>query len=178
MNNKIIVAFAALALGAGSFAVEAGGRHDRDRHDDHRGNRARVVKVEPIVERVRFSVPVEHCWNERERHVRGGADRTTATLVGGAVGAVLGNRVGDGRSAATVAGAIAGAVVGSELAGDGRRQVRYRDVQRCEVRHEQRFERRVVAYRVTYEHRGRRDVARLAYDPGRYVAIADVRRRG
>lgn len=178
MNHSIIATLAAVVLGATSLAAEAGGRHHHDRpHHDSRA-RARVVHVEPIVERVRFSVPVEHCWTERERHVRGGADRTAATLVGGAVGAVIGNRVTHGGKAGTVAGAIAGAVVGSELAADGRREVRYRDVRRCEVRHEQRHERRVVAYRVTYEHRGRRGVARMAHDPGRYVAIADVRRRG
>lgn len=179
MNNKILATLAAVVLGATSLGVQAGGRHHDDRHDRHDNRaRARVVHVQPIVERVRFSVPVEHCWNERERHVQRGGDRTAATLAGGAVGAVIGNRVGDGRGVATVAGAIAGAVIGSELAGDGRREVHYRDVRRCEVRHEDRFERRVVAYRVTYEHRGRREVARLAYDPGRYVAIADVRRRG
>lgn len=178
MNNKIFAALAAVVLGAAS-AAQAGGRHHDDRNDRHDNRaRARVVHVEPIVERVRFSVPVEHCWNERERQVSRGSDRTAATLVGGAVGAVIGNRVSDGRGVGTVAGAIAGAVLGSELGGDGRRQVHYRDVQRCEVRHESRVERRVVAYRVTYEHRGRRDVTRLAYDPGRYVAIADVRRRG
>lgn len=177
MNNRILATIAALALGATSFGVEAGGRHDRHRHDDRRPSQARVVKVEPIHQRVRYTVPVEHCWNERERHVRG-TDRTAATVVGGVVGAAIGNKVGDGRSAATVAGAIAGAVLGKELAGDGRREVHYRTVRRCDVRHEERFERRVVAYRVTYEHRGRREVTRLAYDPGRYVAIQDVRRRG
>jgi uncharacterized protein YcfJ len=180
MNNKVISGFAALVLGAVSLAAQADSRHDRGRdHDRHdRGDRrARVVHVEPIFERVRFSVPVEHCWNERDRHVRG-SDRTGAAIVGGAVGAVIGNRIGDGRGVATVAGAIAGAAIGSELAGDGRREVRYRDVRRCEVRHETRFENRVVAYRVTYVHRGRRDVTRLAYDPGRYVDIGDIRRRG
>jgi hypothetical protein len=46
------------------------------------------------------------------------------------------------------------------------------------VRYEERVERRVVAYRVTYELRGRRDVTRLAYEPGRYLSIGDIRRRG
>jgi uncharacterized protein YcfJ len=121
-------------------------------------------------------VPVEHCWDERVRYSRG-SDRTGAAIVGGALGAVIGNQVGDGRGVATVAGAIAGAAIGSELAGDGRK-VRQGHVRRCEVRHEARFERRVVAYRVTYELRGRRDVTRLAYDPGRFIEVAEFRRRG
>jgi uncharacterized protein YcfJ len=176
MNKKILAALAAMVIGAAALPAQAGGRHVP--HPPHHGARAKVVRVDPIYERVRVSVPVEHCWNEQVRHVHGGADKVAATVAGSAVGAVIGNRIGDGRGAATVVGAIAGAVVGNELAGDGRREVHYRTVRRCEVRHEQRFERQVVAYRVTYEHRGRREVTRLAYDPGRYVVIADVRRRG
>lgn len=180
-NNRMIAVVAALALGAVSLGAQAGNGHGRGHghdHHDHRGQRnARVVHVEPIYERVRHVVPVEHCWNERERHVHG-ADRNGAAIAGGVLGAVIGNQVGDGRGAATVAGAIAGAVIGSEIGRDGRRDVRYRDVRRCEVRRETRFEERVVAYRVTYEHRGRRDVTRLAYNPGRYIDLADLRRRG
>jgi len=181
-NNRILAAVAALVLGAASLGAQAGNGnrhgqgHGHDRHD-HGDRQARVVQVEPIFERVRHTVPVEHCWNERERHVRG-ADRNGAAIAGGVLGAVIGNRVGDGRGVATVAGAVAGAVIGSEIARDGGREVYYRDVRRCEVRRETRVEERVVAYRVTYVHRGRRDVTRLAYNPGRYIDVADIRRRG
>jgi uncharacterized protein YcfJ len=195
MNNRKFAGFAALVLGAFALTAQAGGRnddyrdHDRGRgndyreHDRGRGNdyrRARVVHVEPIYDRVRFTVPVEHCWEERVRYGRSGSDRTGAAIVGGAVGAVIGNRISDGKGVATVAGAIAGAAIGSELSRDGRdrRDGRNGYEQRCEVRHEERVERRAVAYRVTYELRGRRDVTRLAYDPGRYIEIADIRRRG
>ena len=43
---------------------------------------------------------------------------TAGTLIGGAVGAVLGNQIGSGsgRSAATVLGAVGGAVVGNQIA--------------------------------------------------------------
>jgi uncharacterized protein YcfJ len=192
MNNRILAGFAALVLGATALTAQAGDRGDRDYDDDRNGRydrdwddhrhhrdhdrRARVVDVDPIYQRVRYTVPVEHCWDERARY-RGDADRAGAAIVGGAVGAVIGHRIGEGRDVATVAGAIAGAAIGSELAADGRK-LRHGYVRRCEVRHEERFDRRVVAYRVTYVHRGRRDVARLAYDPGRYVEIADIRRRG
>lgn len=176
MNKRILAGLLVAALAA--TTAQAGPKHDRGHdHDHRRGNeRARVVQVEPIFERVRYSVPVEHCRDERVRF-SGSADRTGAAIAGGVVGAVIGNQIGDGRGAATVVGAIAGAAIGSELAGDAR-QVRHGHVRRCEVRHEARFEQRVVAYRVTYVHRGRRDVTRLAYDPGRHIELADVRRRG
>ena len=43
---------------------------------------------------------------------------TAGTLIGGAVGAILGNQIGSGggRSAATVLGAVGGAVVGNQIA--------------------------------------------------------------
>lgn len=180
-NNRILAVVAALAMGAVSLGAQAGNKHGRghghDHHDDRGDRSARVVHVEPIYERVRHVVPVEHCWNERERHVHG-TDRNGAAIAGGVLGAVIGNQVGDGRGVATVAGAIAGAVIGSEIGRDGRRDVHYRDVRRCEVRRETRFEEHVVAYRVTYVHRGRRDVTRLAYNPGRYIDLSDLRRRG
>jgi uncharacterized protein YcfJ len=179
-NNRILSGIAALVLGAVSLAAEAGDRHgrdhDRDRDRGRDDRRARVVQVEPIFERVRYSVPVEHCWNERERHGHT-TSRNGAAIAGGVLGAVIGNQIGDGRGVATVAGAIAGAAIGSEIGRDGGRNAHYRNVRRCEVRHEARFEQRVVAYRVTYVHRGHRDVTRLAYDPGRYVDIGDIRRR-
>lgn len=180
MNKRILAGFAALILGAMS-AAQAGGRHDsdwRDRDDRYGSSRARVVQVEPIYERVRYSVPVEQCWDERVRRDRR-VSSTGAAIAGGAAGAIIGNRVSDGRGVGTVVGAIAGAAIGNSLGRSGDvRESRDGYERHCEVRQEERFDRRVVAYWVTYEHRGRRDVARLAYDPGRYVDIADVRRRG
>ena len=45
-------------------------------------------------------------------------NNTAGTLIGGAVGAVLGNQIGSGsgRTAATVLGAVGGAVVGNQIA--------------------------------------------------------------
>mgnify|MGYP005811720691 CR=1 FL=1 len=175
-NNRILAVVAAVALGAMSLGAQAGpGRGHGHDHHPHHDRRAEVVRVDPIHERVRVSVPVEHCWTERERIVHG-TDRTGAAIAGGVIGAVIGNRIGDGRGPATVAGAIAGAAIGNELGKDARRDVHYRDVRRCEVRHETRFEQRVVAYKVTYVHRGRREVTRLAYNPGRYIDVVAIRR--
>lgn len=183
MSSRVLAAFAALVLGAGSLAAQAGNRHD-DLHghahgrDRGRDDRARVVRVEPIYDQVRYSVPVEHCWDERVRHDRR-IGSTGAAIAGGAAGAIIGNRISDGRGAGTVVGAIAGAAIGSELAGNSsRRGDRDRYERRCEVRHESRVRREVVAYWVTYEHRGHRDTARLRHDPGRFVDVSDVRRRG
>lgn len=180
MNNKVLIGLTTLALGAASVATQAGsGRHDRGR--DRGQEYARVVQVEPLYERVRYTVPVEHCWNEQLVRTSRGADRAGAAILGGAVGALLGNSIGhgDGRRAATVGGALIGAAIGSELGSDGGyREVRHETVQRCEIHEEVRHEERVAAYRVTWIYNGRREVSRLPYDPGRYLPVAvDVRPR-
>jgi uncharacterized protein YcfJ len=183
MNKKILVTLGALALVAAAASAQAGdrGRH-RDDHDHDRARRgyAEVVYVEPIHERVRYTVPVEQCWDE-ERIVSSAPARhvIVGTLIGAAIGKHVGDAHGD-RALGTVGGALIGAAVGSNIARergdyrDGRREV----VRRCETRYEERWDRQVVAYRVSYVYRGRHDVVRLAYDPGRWYRVDDPHRHG
>lgn len=178
--NRILTGLATLALGAAAATAQAGdrGRGNAWGNDRDRGY-AEVLHVEPIVERVRYSVPVEQCWNE-ERIVNKGPAKHV--IVGALIGAAIGKHVGQvagERTAGTLGGAVIGAAVGNEIGRDrgdyrGRREA----VQRCETRYEDRWDHQVVAYRVDYVYRGRRDVARLAYDPGRWVRIDDARRYG
>lgn len=176
MNTRILVSVLAIGITAVSgSALADNGRHkghDRDRHRDD--DYARVVRVEPMIERVRYTVPVEQCWVE-DRARPGRSGDAGAALIGGAIGAIFGNAIGDGRTAATLGGAVVGAAVGSELSkSDSRRdrRPRYEQVERCRTHHEERFEERVAGYRVTYEYHGRRQVTRLPYDPGRYLRVA------
>lgn len=173
MNSRILATGAVLALVASGAATADPGRGDRGWDRDRDRDYARVVAVEPMVERVRYSVPVRDCWVEgRERRP---VDRTGAAIVGGAVGAVIGNSIGhgDGRRAATIGGALVGAVLGNEAArGDARRGSRYQEVERCRTRYEDRFDERVSSYRVTYLYNGRRGVTHLPYEPGRFIRVA------
>ncbi|MET0292683.1 MAG: glycine zipper 2TM domain-containing protein [Steroidobacteraceae bacterium] len=158
--------------------VAQAGRHG---FDNSRADYARVVDVQPLVERVRYREPVEQC-HEVARPERG-ADRTGATLLGGVLGAVVGHQIGsgDGRRVATIAGALVGGAMGNEAANrnDARRyrddpyygeRVRYE--QHCSVRDEVRYEERVRAYRVTYRYAGREYVTELPYDPGSRLRVA------
>ncbi|HXR51116.1 MAG TPA: glycine zipper 2TM domain-containing protein [Steroidobacteraceae bacterium] len=179
MNKNILGSTAVLAL-----AFSAAAWADHDKHDgyhdrgrgpgrDNNGGYARVVDVDPVFEHVRYTVPVQNCWVETQQVGYSRANSTGATIVGGAVGALIGNSIGhgDGRAVATVGGAVAGAVVGNQLARNSRPVARYEEVQRCRTVREERFERRVAAYRVTYLYSGRRVVTRLAQDPGRFVRV-------
>lgn len=177
MNKKILIA---LILGTVAATAEAGDRNrHRHDHDYGRDRYAEVVRVEPILERVRYTVPVEHCWDEERIVGAPGRHVIVGTLIGAAIGKHVGDAHGD-RALGTVGGALIGAAVGSNIARergdyrDGRREV----VRRCETRHEERWDRQVVAYRVSYVYKGRRDVVRLAYDPGRWYRVDDRHRHG
>jgi uncharacterized protein YcfJ len=190
MKTKAKLSLSLLALGLLPLLAQAGhgwrdehrGRgHNRDQYRN--GDYARVVHVQPLLERVRYREPVQECWTEdryRGDSYRSGyrSDPTGAAIVGGAVGAIVGSHIGrgDGRTAATLGGAVVGAALGSEIArNDARRgysEPRYREVERCHTRHQERYDERIVGYRVTYDYNGRRQVTTLPYDPGRYLQVA------
>ncbi|HTE39271.1 MAG TPA: hypothetical protein VK629_00490, partial [Steroidobacteraceae bacterium] len=141
------------------------------------GQYARVVDVDPIVRRVRVSVPQEECWNE-SRVAPSAPSRTEirSTIIGGLIGAAVGHRVSThadvSSSAAVVGGSLIGAAIGSgiginkaERRGDYRDPA-YQTVQRCEVNHREQWEEQVDGYRVTYMFNGQRYTTQMPYDPG------------
>jgi uncharacterized protein YcfJ len=157
---------------------------------------ARVVDVDPIVRHIRVSVPKQECWTETRyedvsyRERTGPAPRGSAgsMILGGIIGAAIGNQIGsgDGRRAATVAGAVIGSAVGHDV-GDRRNgrtervvtESRPYEAERCEVRHDERFEERIEGYRVTYEYNGIRQTTQLPYDPGDRIRVrVDVHPEG
>lgn len=178
MNNRILIAAAALAFTAASAnALADNGRHRGDRNHDRDGDYARVLRVEPLVHRVRYTVPVEKCWTEERVSAGRRQGDGGAAIVGGAIGAILGHSIGDGRgrAATTLGGAVIGAAIGNEIGKSGDRnyrEPRYEQVQRCRTSYEERFDERVDGYRVTYEYNGRRQVTQLPYDPGRRLRVA------
>lgn len=139
---------------------------------------ARVVDVDPIVRQVRVETPRRECWDET-RYVDSQPHISDAqvggrTLLGAAIGGVIGHQFGSGRGqdAATVAGALIGAGVGYDSAAKrypqgGHEQV----VQRCDVRYEHEVEERIEGYRVTYEYNGRHYNTQLPYDPGDRIRV-------
>lgn len=220
MWTKVAIALltsGAVLTGQAAQAHDHDGRgNDRYEHD-RSWDYARVIDVQPLVRQIRVSVPRRECYQERyddrgydqggysvnndgDRYLGGyGPRRSTAgsMILGGIVGAAIGNSIGsgDGRRAATVAGAIIGSAIGHD-AGERRaardggdydgnnydtRDRGYRDsrsypVERCQTRYEDRYENRIDGYRVTYEYHGRRGVTQLAYDPGDRIRIPSERR--
>ena len=175
-------------------ATPAGAR-SRD-HGHHNGFQdfGRVIDVDPI-ERW-HEVPVEHrvCssrghrdhgyergHHRRHRHERRRRrhhdqhhrDSVLPTVVGAAIGGVIGHQVvtGDARLFATAAGAVIGAVVGQELVRDRHHGHHRSERVHCRTVIEYEREREVIGYNVTYRYRGRRFTTRTDHHPGRRLRI-------
>jgi len=153
-------------------------RYERDSGYDY----AKVVDVDPIVHRVRVTTPRRECYTDTVyEDVRHPGGNPGATVLGGIIGAAVGNQIGsgDGRRAATAAGAIIGATIGntqSQRRNPGYTETRARDIERCDTRYEETYEERVDGYRVTYVYNGRQSTTRLPYDPGDRIRVrVDVR---
>jgi uncharacterized protein YcfJ len=190
-----LVASGLLLSGQAAFADHNDWKNARyERRSGPEYDYARVVDVDPIVRQVRVSEPRRECWNEtrydeasypndhRYDPKRGSAG---SMILGGIIGAAIGNQIGsgDGRRAATVAGAIIGSAVGHDAAAkrEARNRYAYEDqdyresrpyeVERCKVRYEESYEKRVEGYRVTYVYNGREHTTRLPYDPGDRIRV-------
>jgi uncharacterized protein YcfJ len=161
-------------------------RYDRyDRYERTSGyDYARVVDVNPIIHRVRVTTPREECYTDTVYEEVRPQPAAGPTILGGIIGAAVGNQVGhgDGRRAATAAGAIIGAAIGNNQAQrrvSGYSETRARDVERCSTRYEERYEERIDGYNVTYVYNGRQSTTRLPYDPGDRIRVrVDVRPDG
>ena len=175
--NRIFAAAAGLALISGAALADPynqayDGRFDGD------FDVAEVVRVEPIRRQVRVSEPVRECWQET-RPVSNGpfsSSHIGGTLLGGAIGTVVGNQVGRGRGkdVARVAGALIGGAIGHNVSIDRARQrgdETVRGYERCDVRYRDSFVERIEGYDVTYEYAGREYLTRMPYDPGERIRV-------
>jgi uncharacterized protein YcfJ len=140
---------------------------------------AQVMRVEPLSRVVQTPLQQEECWDEPVTYYQPvqGPMSYTPPLMGGIVGAVVGNQFGkgSGRDWSTVAGAALGASVGRDYAqqraayGGG---VAYAGAERrCRV--VQTYAEQTVAdgFRVLYSYGGRQFETRLPYDPGPQLRV-------
>ncbi len=147
-------------------------------------DRARVVSVTPIYEKVEVVEPRRECWTERvvervrPRHGRHG-DALFPTLIGGAVGGYLGNKLGDGdgQAVTTAMGTAIGLAVGHEI---GRQRYRRYDAperarvhreRRCRTVEHVRTERQLTGYRVQYRYKGRLFETVTDHRPGKWISV-------
>ena len=178
-SNRVLAVAAGLALASGAALADPAyvpydNRYDRGGDADF----ADVLHVEPIRNQVRVSEPVRECWQETRPVSEGpfSYNHVGGTLLGGALGTVVGNQIGHGRGkdVARVAGALIGGAIGHNVSVDRQRQLggaRVRTEERCEVRYRDSFVERIDGYDVTYEYAGREYVTRMPYDPGARLRV-------
>lgn len=144
---------------------------------------ADVVDADPIYREVRVSVPRRECRTEvyeEPAYRRGDAPAAGPMILGGLIGAVVGHQFGHGRGrdAGTLAGAVVGAAVGHDAAqrragadeaAYGPRRTHEREV--CRTRYEERIDREIDGYRVTYRYNGRIYCTQLPYEPGERIRV-------
>lgn len=137
---------------------------------------ARVVDVDPIVERERRPVSREVCYEQPVRYRSGYRSSAGPTIAGAVIGGVLGNQIGSGsgRDAATVAGALIGGSIGHNRSRYDRYPATYRGVEtRCRVETAYTGRRdRIVGYDVTYRYNGRLYHTQTRTHPGSRIRVA------
>lgn len=166
MNKTICVAASALLSSTALLGVAQAG-HEHEAY-------ATVIRSEPIIRYVDVSTPREECWEEAVHH-REERDYTTGrTILGGLIGAAIGNQIGRGRGndAATVIGGVAGAAIGANSAKNDRHSDHYvTQERRCRTVYETHSEERIDGYDVTYRYAGETYSTQLPYDPGRRLPV-------
>ena len=177
--NRVFALAAGLSLAsAAALADPSNGAYDAPYDQNNDYDYADVVHVEPLRRQVRVSEPVRECWQETAQASDGpfSYNHIGGTLIGGALGTVLGNQIGHGRGkdAARVAGALIGGAIGHNVSVDRRRQLygdTGRSVERCDVRYRDSYEERIDGYQVTYAYAGRQYVTQMPYDPGERIRV-------
>lgn len=166
MKKSLTAASLALITGT-SLLGTAQAEHERASY-------ATVLHSKPVLRYVDVSVPREECWNEAVRH-REERDYTTGrTILGGLIGAAVGNQIGRGRGndAATVVGGLAGAAIGANSARRDRYEEDYvTHERRCRTVYETHTEERIDGYDVTYRYAGETYTTQLPYDPGKRMPV-------
>ena len=150
----------------------------------------RVLSAEPIYQTFQHRTPRETCWTEtvrtetpyQQHHQR--HNSATGTIVGGIIGGAIGHAVGHGKSNKKV-GAVVGSVLGMSIGNDisrrnshnryphsNHREVRYDDVERCDVSYETTTEEKLIGYDVAYKYKGETYYTRTDQHPGRKIKLA------
>lgn len=161
------LAFVSLCLGLSASAL-AGGKY-------HHTQYAKVVDARPVYERVSQQVPRDYCEAETVAYRTGGRDSHTGTILGGLIGAAIGNELGHSRrnkDVGMVAGGLLGASIGRDLSRNNNgSSIRYREEQVCHTRYTTEYRERLVGYDVTYRYQGRLYQTHTRHHPGDRIPV-------
>lgn len=132
---------------------------------------APVVRVYPIKQTEIHREPRDKCYREQVEV----PDRpsATGTVVGGLLGAAIGNKLGHGssnRRVGAVAGAVLGATVGHDISQSRTHaHTETRDI--CETVYDEVTEEQITGYEVEYRYNGKTYTTRTDHDPGDTIRL-------
>lgn len=141
------------------------------RHNNH-GNAAhgeffydygRVKSVTPIFDTVKQRIPHSNC--SHSSHKRYSSNSATPAIIGGIIGAAIGNELGHSKrnkQVGAVAGGLLGASIGSDLKGNGHR---------CVTQYSTEYREQVVGYDVSYRYKGRTYYTQTSEHPGKRIQL-------
>lgn len=142
---------------------------------------ATVIDAEPIFKTVHVRTPREECWEEEVAYDAyyyrdGHHNNRTGAILGGLIGAAIGNGVGHhkrNKQVGTVVGAVLGASIGNAYTSmRNRRQfVTYGLEERCRIVEETHVEERIVGYNVRYRYSNVTYSTRMKVDPGDTIKV-------
>lgn len=135
---------------------------------------AEVLASKPVTETIK--TPRQECHNVTVTHRKPVQDenKILGTVVGAALGGVLGNQFGggNGKKVATAAGAVAGGYAGNQVQGNMQAGDTYTSTQqRCKTVQESST--RPLGYDVTYRLAGQEGIIRMDKVPGATIPVKD-----
>ncbi|MDH3638261.1 MAG: glycine zipper 2TM domain-containing protein [Gammaproteobacteria bacterium] len=170
MKKLTLVSGAVILTTALTGAAYAGPGKNKYNYMDY----GEVIKVKPITEIVEVDTPRQECWTEHVTRYRHSHSSYTPEILGGIIGAAVGNQFGggSGRKVATAAGALLGGSIGHDYKRRRGRGYAYTEpIERCETRHEHHSEERIVGYKVKYRYNGRVYRTRMDQHPGDRIPL-------
>lgn len=164
--------------------------HHQANHSQVSYDYAKVVNVQPSYETYQVNNPVEQCYQEQvpvndRASYRKGNGSYTNEIIGGVIGAAVGNQVGKSgggkaRDVVTVIGGVLGASVAHDIerrntrrngSNDRYQQNRYKTVEHCEIKDSYTTERKVVGYDVAYQYNGKTFHTQSNQHPGKRIRV-------
>lgn len=177
MKTPILITILVTLL---SFTPVSQAGHKMKGHGHHSlYDRARVVDVETITQRVRVSTPQRDCWEEKVHYPRQQISHQGSAgsmILGGIIGGVIGNHFGKGKGkdAATLAGTLIGSSIGHANSiktqySSGSGHVGYET--RCHVTNNYHHEERTVGYWVSYRYKDEIFRTRMKHEPDEWIKL-------
>lgn len=170
--KNIFAAFIVATVPLSAFAEYDRFKNER-LHQQHFYEFARVRSVTPIMKTVEHRTPRRTCRQERVAYRS--ANSHTPAILGGIIGAALGNQLGHHKSnkrVGVVAGSILGAAIGNDIGNNANnRYSDHRTEMRCHKEYDVQFEEQVVGYNVQYRYRGNTFYTQTQKHPGKKIRL-------